>query len=71
MPTDTCPLLGLLRCSWSMEGLGTSEDILARVIGGSHKDDVQVIKQRYDAKYSRSTLPRLEMSLRISADMLP
>ena len=54
-----------------MEGLGTSEDILARVIGGSHKDDVQVIKQRYDAKYSRSTLPRLEMSLRISADMLP
>ena len=37
-----------------MKGLGTDEDIIARVIGGSDKATVRKIHKRYDEKYSRS-----------------
>ena len=39
---------------YAMKGTGTSEDIIARVIGGASKEEVRAIHVRFDAKYSRS-----------------
>ena len=39
---------------YAMEGMGTSEDIIARVMGGASKQECAEIHARFDAKYSRS-----------------
>ena len=45
---------------YAMDGVGTSEDIIARVIGGAEKEFAMKIKERYDEKYSRSLVTDLE-----------
>lgn len=39
---------------FAMKGPGTSEDIIARVLGGAEKEEAMAIQARYDEKYSRS-----------------
>ena len=41
---------------FAMDGVGTNEDIIARVIGGAEKEDTLKIKERYDEKYSRDLM---------------
>ena len=48
---------------YAMDGVGTSEDIIARVIGGAEKEDVQKIRERYDEKYSRDLMADFEDEL--------
>jgi len=48
---------------YAMDGIGTSEDIIARVIGGASKESVLQIQARYDEKYSRSLVADLESEL--------
>ena len=46
-----------------MDGIGTSEDIIARVLGGAEKEEALQIKERYDEKYGRSLVTDLEGEL--------
>ena len=46
-----------------MDGVGTSEDIIARVLGGAEKEEALQIKERYDEKYGRSLVTDLEGEL--------
>ena len=39
---------------YAMDGIGTDEGIVSRVIGGAEKEDVQRIQARYDEKYDAS-----------------
>lgn len=39
---------------FAMKGMGTSEDIIARVLGGCEKEDAMKVHARFDEKYSRS-----------------
>ena len=43
----------------AMEGFGTDEGAIARVLGGSTKELVQEIITRYDAKYSGNLVGQL------------
>ena len=47
----------------AMDGIGTNEDTIARVIGGADKTDVLKIHARFDEKYSRSLSADLESEL--------
>jgi hypothetical protein len=47
----------------AMKGMGTNEDVIARVIGGANKDEVQQIHARFDARYTRSLTADLKDEL--------
>jgi hypothetical protein len=53
---------------YAMKGMGTSEDILARVLGGSRKEDAMRIHARFDEKYSRSLTA--DLNSEISGNLL-
>ncbi len=48
---------------YAMDGMGTDEDIIARVIGGADKQRVVEIHARYDEKYSRDLMGDLRSEL--------
>lgn len=48
---------------YAMKGMGTSEDIIARVLGGSPKEEAMKIHARFDEKYSRSLTADLRSEL--------
>ena len=48
---------------YAMEGLGTNEAVIARVIGGADKQRVVEIHARYDVKYSRDLMADLRSEL--------
>ena len=48
---------------WAMDGVGTNEATIARVLGGASKEQCQEIRARFDEKYSRSLLADLESEL--------
>ena len=47
----------------AMEGMGTNEDTVARVLGSADKADVLKIHARYDEKYSANLIAELESEL--------
>ena len=48
---------------YAMDGAGTDEDIIARVIGGADKSQIVDIHARYDEKYSRDLIADLTSEL--------
>ena len=48
---------------YAMKGLGTNEDIIARVLGGCEKETARRIHARFDEKYSRSLIADLKSEI--------
>lgn len=49
--------------NFAMDGVGTNEDTVARVLGGADKEEVQKIHARYDEKYSKDLAADLASEL--------